>query len=44
MIREVYILDEVELAEIEEQFETGFWFKLKRLLNEMLKIPYIRLY
>ena len=44
MIREVYILDETELAEIEEQFETGFWFKLKRLMNELLKIPFIRLY
>lgn len=44
MNREVYTLDDVELAEIEEQFETGFWFKLKRLVLEMLKISYIRLY
>ena len=43
-MKEVYIIDELELAEIEEQFEAGFWFKFKRIVKELLMIPYLRFY
>jgi hypothetical protein len=43
-MREVYIIDELQLAEIEEQFEAGFWFRIKRFVKELLMIPYIRFY
>ena len=43
MTIETYYLDELELAEIEDDFQTGFWFKIKQLIKELLRLPYIRL-
>jgi hypothetical protein len=43
-MKEIYIIDELELAEIEEQFEASFWFQIKRFVKELLMIPYLRFY
>jgi hypothetical protein len=43
-MKEVYIIDELELAEIEEQFDTGFWFRFKNIVMELLMIPYFRFF
>jgi hypothetical protein len=43
MTIETYYLDELELAEIEDDFQTGFWFNFKRFIKELLRLPYIRL-
>ncbi len=43
-MKEVYIIDELEFAEIEEQFESSLWVRFKRFVQELLSIPILRLH